>query len=137
MTWQDLSGEFNFGDTVSAAEINALHANFTAICSGDASSPKFKNRALAQGPAVGKNGPKTSVNSESDGRSGAGLGGERPVNVGSFSFFPCLLMKGGSFANSQYLSFTAASAPGSVAVVQATGNESSAPTLKASRILEY
>lgn len=135
MGWTDLSGEYNFGDRVPAIEIMQLHDNFTAVCSGEATTPKFKNKALAHGPAIGKNAPKTTVNSEARFDLQFDLG--VPINVGSLSFFPSIITEIPNTVSSHHFSFCMAFSAGSISVITYTITNSTNGTYKAARNLEY
>lgn len=135
MSWTDLAGEFNFGDGVPAAEINQLHDNFTAVCSGEASTPKFNNKAMSHGPAIGENAPVTAVNSM---MRNAALQGH-VFDTRSFSFFPNITVAvNNTNNNSSYLTFSDCRSVGSVvAFVNMLAADSGEQTFFASRALEY
>lgn len=44
MPWNELS--FPYGATLTASDMNALHENFTAICSGSPGAPNFTSNAF-------------------------------------------------------------------------------------------
>jgi hypothetical protein len=112
MAWTDLSAEFYFGDRVFETKIKQIHDNFTAVCSGSSSTPKFKNRAFSHGPAVGKNAVKTLMSSLDVGS--VTLNVEENFNVGSFAFFPSI--RTNFMQTCVHLSFAMCVSPSSIVI---------------------
>lgn len=96
MAWTGSTGGMvTSGAVLTAAQMNALFANFSALCNADSGSPKAVNSAMADA-SIGRAQLKTNFASVSGSITSGGSAG---VLMNGYCFFPMLYVTGAAGGN--------------------------------------